>query len=61
MMRKMRPLAVYLTLLALLLVSVGAGFLASDWPQWCSRVHWCSGQWRPPAPRQFRPQPPRFR
>jgi hypothetical protein len=45
MMRGMRVLTDYLTLLLLLLVSVGAGFIASDWPQWCSRAHWCSGEW----------------
>jgi hypothetical protein len=50
MMRRMRVFAVYLTLLVLLLVSVGAGFIASDWPRWCTRAHWCSGEWpRHPA------------
>ena len=37
----MRTLVVYLTLVILLLLSVGAGFVASDWPNWCSRAHWC--------------------
>jgi hypothetical protein len=41
----MRALAVYLTLLLLVLVSLGAGYLASDWPSWCRRVHWCAPDW----------------
>jgi hypothetical protein len=43
----MRTVAVYLTLLLLLLVSIGAGIIASDWPQWCARWNWCA----PDAPR----------
>ena len=35
-MPRMRTLAVYLTLLLLLALSIGAGFIASDWPHWCS-------------------------
>ena len=52
MMTGMRTLAVYLTLLALLLVSLAAGFFAADWPQWCRREHWCAPDWprRPAAP-----------
>ena len=42
---RMRTVAVYLTLLLLVLVSLGAGFVASDWPRWCSREHWCAPGW----------------
>jgi hypothetical protein len=45
MMRRMRLIAVYLTLLLLLLVSVAAGFIAADLPRWCSRAHWCGRDW----------------
>jgi hypothetical protein len=45
MMRRMRLIAVYLTLLLLLLISVAAGLIASDWPRWCSRAHWCGRDW----------------
>lgn len=49
----MRIVFVYLTLLALVLVSLGAGFVASDWPRWCNRAHWCAPGWpqhrTPPA------------
>jgi hypothetical protein len=41
----MRTLAVYLTLLVLLSASLGAGWVASDWPHWCSARHWCSPDW----------------
>ncbi|MGH8142758.1 MAG: hypothetical protein ACREU2_09610 [Steroidobacteraceae bacterium] len=56
----MRVLAVYLTLLVLLVASVGAGFIASDWPRWCTRAHWCSGQWprHPGAEPLSAPTPP---
>ena len=47
----MRTLAVYLTLLALLLVSLATGFLAADWPTWCGRVHLCAPGW--PAMRAY--------
>jgi hypothetical protein len=45
MMKSMRALVVYLTLLVLLALSIGAGVIASDWPHWCSRWHWCSTNW----------------
>jgi hypothetical protein len=45
----MRTLAVYLTLLTLLLLSLGVGFLAADFPTWCGREHLCRAGW-PPAP-----------
>jgi len=45
MMNSMRALVVYLTLLVLLALSIGAGVIASDWPHWCSRWHWCSTNW----------------
>ena len=38
----MRSMAVYLTLLVLLIVSIGAGFIASDWPRWCRMLQWCA-------------------
>jgi hypothetical protein len=41
----MRTLRVYLLLLLLLGVSLGAGFFAADWPMWCSRAHWCAPGW----------------
>jgi hypothetical protein len=41
----MRIVFVYVTLLILVLVSLGAGFFASDWPRWCSRAHWCAPGW----------------
>jgi len=41
----MRSLAIYLTLLLLLALSVGAGIIASDWPTWCRRAQWCAADW----------------
>jgi hypothetical protein len=41
----MRAVVVYLTLLLLLALSIGAGFIASDWPHWCARAHWCAQDW----------------
>jgi hypothetical protein len=43
----MRSLAVYLTLLVLLTVSIVIGFIASDWPDWCRRFNWCAANWPP--------------
>jgi protein-S-isoprenylcysteine O-methyltransferase Ste14 len=43
----MRSLAVYLTLLVLLAVSIAAGFIASDWPRWCRWLGWCAANWPP--------------
>jgi hypothetical protein len=45
MIPRMRALVVYLTLLALLAISFGAGYIASDWPHWCARAHWCAADW----------------
>jgi hypothetical protein len=45
MMNAMRAVVVYLTLLLLLALSIGAGFIASDWPHWCARAHWCAQDW----------------
>jgi hypothetical protein len=45
MMHAMRSLAVYLTVLILLAVSVAAGCVASDWPNWCHRLQWCAADW----------------
>lgn len=44
-MSDMRSLIVYMTLLALLVLSIGAGFVASDWPRWCHMAHWCGADW----------------
>jgi hypothetical protein len=43
----MRSLTVYLTLLVLLVLSIGAGIIASDWPRWCRWAHWCAANWPP--------------
>jgi protein-S-isoprenylcysteine O-methyltransferase Ste14 len=43
----MRSLAVYLTLLVLLAVSIAVGFIASDWPRWCRWLGWCAANWPP--------------
>jgi hypothetical protein len=45
MMDPMRAVVVYLTLLLLLALSIGAGIIASDWPHWCARWHWCAQDW----------------
>jgi len=47
MIARMRAVAVYLTLLILLAISFGAGYIAADWPRWCSRAHWCAPDWPP--------------
>lgn len=44
-MTVMRAVAVYLTLLLLLALSLGAGIIASDWPYWCARWHLCQDGW----------------
>jgi hypothetical protein len=45
----MRAVVVYLTLLLLLALSVGVGYLASDWPRVCAARQWCAAGWpRPP-------------
>jgi hypothetical protein len=41
----MRAVVVYLTLLILLALSIGAGYVAADWPYWCVRWHWCAEDW----------------
>jgi len=41
----MRSLTVYLTLLLVLAISIGIGFVASDWPRWCRTVQWCAANW----------------
>jgi hypothetical protein len=45
MMTLMRAVAVYLTLLVLLAISLGAGLLASGWPRWCAQWHLCGPGW----------------
>jgi hypothetical protein len=34
----MRRLAVYLTLITLLAISIATGYVASDWPHWSQRL-----------------------
>jgi hypothetical protein len=46
-MLAMRSAVVYLTLLLLLALSIGAGLIASDWPHWCRLAHWCAADWHP--------------
>jgi hypothetical protein len=41
----MRTLVVYLTLLGLLAVAIGAGIAASYWPHWCAALRWCAPGW----------------
>jgi hypothetical protein len=41
----MRAVVVYLTVLVLLALSVGLGYLASDWPHVCADHHWCGAGW----------------
>jgi hypothetical protein len=41
---RMRRVAVYLTVIALLIVALGAAWLATDWPYWCRWLHWCDGR-----------------
>jgi hypothetical protein len=41
-MSHMRSIIVYLTLVVVLAVSIGVGFIASDWPRWCRMLQWCS-------------------
>jgi len=48
MIQRMRAVVVYLTLLVLLAISFGAGYIASDWPHWCAHAHWCAPGWLPP-------------
>jgi hypothetical protein len=50
----MRVLRVYLTLLILLAVSIGAGMIAADWPSWCHARHWCAAGF-PSRPGTMRP------
>jgi hypothetical protein len=40
----MRRVAVYLTLITLLIVALGAAWLATDWPHWCRVLHCCDGR-----------------
>jgi len=43
MIRNMRRLMVFLTLIALLVVSLAVGWIAIDWPQWCRMLKLCDG------------------
>jgi hypothetical protein len=40
----MRRAAVYLSVIALLAVSLGIAWVAADWPHWCRLLHWCDGR-----------------
>jgi len=40
----MRRLPVFLTLIALLAVSLAVAWVAADWPRWCQMLGWCDGQ-----------------
>ena len=40
----MRRAAVVLTVLALLVVSIGIAWVAADWPHYCRMLHWCDGR-----------------
>jgi hypothetical protein len=40
-----RPVILYLVMLTLIAISLGAGYIASDWPHWCSALHWCAADW----------------
>ncbi|HTP39993.1 MAG TPA: hypothetical protein VMI92_10510 [Steroidobacteraceae bacterium] len=37
----MRRTAVYLAVVAVLVVSLLAGWVAADWPRWCVDLQWC--------------------
>jgi hypothetical protein len=44
MIRNMRRLVVFLTLIALLIVSLAVGWIATDWPHWCRMLNLCDGR-----------------
>jgi hypothetical protein len=44
MIRNMRRLVVFLTLIALLLVSLAMAWIAIDWPHWCRMLDLCDGR-----------------
>ncbi len=44
MIYRMRRLAVYLSVIALVAVALAVGWIASDWPHWCRALNWCDGQ-----------------
>lgn len=41
MMQPVKRLAVYLSVLVVLVISVSAGWVAVNWPNWCRRLQWC--------------------
>jgi hypothetical protein len=43
----MRSLIVYCTVVLVLVISIGVGFIASDWPRWCRMAQWCAASWSP--------------
>ena len=40
----MRRLAVAVSLILLLALSLGAGWIAADWPHWCHTLGLCDGE-----------------
>jgi hypothetical protein len=40
----MRRLAVVVSLILLLALSLGAGWIAADWPHWCQTLGLCDGK-----------------
>jgi hypothetical protein len=40
----MRRSVVFLALIALLIVSLAVGWIATDWPHWCRMLKLCDGQ-----------------
>ena len=40
----MRRLAVAVSLFRLLALSLGAGWIAADWPHWCDTLGLCDGE-----------------
>jgi hypothetical protein len=37
----MRRFRVYAAVVAVVVVSIATGVIASDWPHWCARLAWC--------------------
>jgi hypothetical protein len=41
MIRRVKRVLVYVAVVVVLVVSLAAGWVAADWPQWCRRLQWC--------------------
>jgi hypothetical protein len=39
---RVKRLVVYVAVAAVLAVSLAAGWVAADWPDWCKRLQWCA-------------------